>query len=209
MEFKDVYVDNLPDAYRKSESSNNYKILDISQSAVNLANNDIEDIFESLDLENAYGKTLDLYGEMFNQTRGLASDAQYRVLIKSRIMRNLLNGSYNSMLKAALLIFNCNPEDFFLEESENPATVDLVVLPLASIIHSGFSASQAIQIIKLLVPIGVKVNSINLEGTFEFCDGENDSVYDENKGFAISEDDQSIGGFLGYLSSGDEDPLPI
>lgn len=209
MEFKDIYVDNLPDAYRKSESSNNYKILDISQSAINLANNDIEDIFESLDLENAYGKTLDLYGEMFNQPRGLASDAQYRVLIKSRIMRNLLNGSYNSMLKAALLIFNCNPEDFSLEESENPATVDLVVLPLASIIRSGFSASQAIQIIKLLVPIGVKVNSINLEGTFEFCDGENDSVYDENKGFAISEDDQSIGGFLGHLSSGDEDPLPI
>lgn len=207
-EFNSEYVKNLPDTYKKSEDSNNYKILNTVQGTATQLKNDTEDVFNSLDIEQATGKTLDLYGDMLGQARGLSDDAKFRTLIKSRIMRNLMNGDYNSLMKAACMIFNCEPHEFHIAESDQPATVDVITLPLASLNYVGVTAEQTIELINHLVPVGINVKSISLAGTLEFSNSETD--YDEEKGLAISDDDQSIGGYLGFLAENDSDkPLPI
>ena len=61
---RENYAKNLPDAYAKAEGSNNAKLLKIEKDAVDLLREAIAAISESLDLDKATGKTLDLYGEM-------------------------------------------------------------------------------------------------------------------------------------------------
>lgn len=207
-EFNSEYIKNLPDTYDKRESSNNYKILNIAQGIATDIKKDIEDVHNSLDIERATGKTLDLYGEMLGQPRGYATDPQYRVMLKAKIMRNSMNGDYNSLIKAACLMFNCEPNEFCIVEGEAPATVDVINLPYRVLNYVGVTAEQAVDLVEVLLPVGVTLNSITLEGTLEF--GETADEYDENTGFAISEIDQSIGGYLGFLASYDSaKPLPI
>lgn len=206
-EFNSEYVKNLPDIYKKSETSNNYKILNIVQGSAAELEEDIEIVFNSLDIEQATGNTLDLYGAMLGQARGFATDQQYRVMIKARIMRNIMSGDYASLMAAACLMFNCDSSEFYIQESEKPATIDVINLPYRVLNFIGLSAEQAVELIKVLMPVGVEVGSVALAGTFEF--GSTDDEYDESKGFAISEADQSIGGYFGYLGSGSDKPLPI
>lgn len=209
-EFNSEYVKNLPDAYNKSSDSNNYKILSLFKKDISKLKKDIEDVYKSLDLEQAAGKTLDLYGDMLGQDRGFATDDQYRVMIKSKIMRNLMNGDYTSFMKATCMMFNCEPSEFYINEGEDPATVDIITLPFRVLNYIGLSAELTVELIKILIPVGIGLNSVDLSGTFEFCESESDMDYDEEKGFAISEADQSIGGYLGYLFQNDKDkPLPI
>ena len=85
------HAKNLPDAYRKDKDSNNYKILEVERDAVSQLNAMLNQIYEITDLENATGKTLDLYGEKIGQDRGKATDEQYRVLIRAKAVRNLVN----------------------------------------------------------------------------------------------------------------------
>ena len=207
-EFKSVYVDNLPDVYRKDTSSNNYKILNIQKIEIDGIKEDTEDVYNTLDLDQATGKTLDLYGDMLGQVRGYATDDQYRVMIKSRIVRNLMTGSLDSIINAGCLMFGCDPSEMHIIEDESPAAVKIISLPYRVINYVGLSASQVVELIIKLVPVGITVKSAELQGTFEF--GTTDSEYDEEKGFAISEADQSIGGYLGYIYSAEnEQPLPI
>ena len=207
-EFKSVYVNNLPDVYRKDTDSNNYKILNIQKIEVDGIKKDTEDVYNTLDLDQATGKTLDLYGDMLGQARGYATDDQYRVMIKSRIVRNLMTGSLDSIITAGCLMFGCEPNEMHIIEDSSPAGVKVISLPYRVINYVGLSASQVIELIIKLVPVSITVKSAELQGTFEF--GTTDSEYDEDKGFAISEADQSIGGYVGYIYSAEnEQPLPI
>ena len=207
-EFKSVYVNNLPDVYRKDTDSNNYKILNIQKIEVDGIKKDTEDVYNTLDLDQATGKTLDLYGDMLGQARGYATDDQYRVMIKSRLVRNLMTGSLDSIITAGCLMFGCEPNEMHIIEDSSPAGVKVISLPYRVINYVGLSASQVIELIIKLVPVGITVKSAELQGTFEF--GTTDSEYDEDKGFAISEADQSIGGYVGYIYSAEnEQPLPI
>lgn len=207
-EFKSVYVNNLPDVYRKDTDSNNYKILNIQKIEVDGIKSDTEDVYNSLDLDQATGKTLDLYGDMLGQTRGYATDDQYRVMIKSRIVRNLMTGSLDSIITAGCLMFGCDPNEMHIVEDTSPASVKIISLPYNVINYVGLSASQVIELIIKLVPVGVTVKSAELQGTFEF--GTTDSEYDEDKGFADAETSPTMGGYLGYIYSAEsEQPLPI
>ncbi len=207
-EFKSEYVHNLPDTYRKDTESNNYKILNIAQAEIEKIKGDTETVYNSRDLDQARGKTLDQYGEMFGQPRGLATDAQYRTMIKSKITRNIMSGDLNSIINATSIMFGCNPNQVEITEMETPATVKIAGLPYNIINYAGLSVNQTLELIQKLIPAGVGVESIELNGTFEF--GTTDSEYDETKGFAISETDQSIGGYLGLINKPDQEtPLPI
>ena len=73
-------AERLPDCYRKDEYGNIYKLLYLNASAIEELKEDIFGCGESLDLKIATGKTLDLYGEMVEQQRGLLNDEQYRYM---------------------------------------------------------------------------------------------------------------------------------
>lgn len=228
-------VKNLPDAYAKTTDSNNFKILEIERVACNdlrktlwgyykcnvcgdtipfgeqmcpickkegVRVNGIDDI---LDLNNAKGNTLDLYGERVGQARGLANDDKYLLMIKSKILRNLSNGSYPSIANAICSTFNCEPSQVLIIDDTEPCTVKIVTLPLSIINGAGLTTSQTVAIIKSILPVGVSLTSFLFEGTFEFSSAENE--YDKEKGFANSESDQSIGGYLGVTSADTTDEL--
>lgn len=204
----DNLAKNLPDCYKKNKDSNNYKILEIERIAGAELRKCLNEIAVILDIENATGATLDAYGERYGQSRGIATDEQYRVMIKSKITRSLSSGSYIDVLNAICATFGCTFDDVTLTELSEPMAVALEKAPLEAIAKAGFTSSQAYQIIKSLLPTGVTLTSVLFEGTFEFSDIDNE--YDEDAGFAISEADQSIGGFLGATEGElSDDILPI
>ncbi len=212
----DNLAKNLPDCYKKDKSSNNYKILEIERTAGGELRENLTRIANILDIENATGAVLDAYGERFGQPRGKATDQQYRIMIKSKIAKISSSGSYKDIVDVICFAFGCTNNDVLIEESTTkPMTVSLEQLPVSAINSSGFTANQAYQLIKSMMPIGVDLQSILFEGTFEFSDEEYEE--DAEKGFsdvgAYPTDenyDSVIGGYLGMSASdATDDVLPI
>lgn len=203
--FNPDYVKNLPDAYRKDPDSNNAKILEIERDATASLRAAISGIYDSLDIDLATGNSLDLYGDMLGQKRGKATDAQYRIMLRNRIVRNFCNGDYNSVIQAISLVFECDPSEIQLVESEREPAVEIKGLPYTAINESGLSVEDAIKIIFDLIPAGVYAESVVFEGTFEF--GTTDMEADGAKGFADLE--QTTGGYFGFAASGTSSDLPI
>jgi hypothetical protein len=190
-------VKNLPDAYYKAATSNNAKLLDIEYDAVGVLRNEVNAIYDSLDIYKAYGKTLDMYGEIFGQLRGKATDEQYRILIKNRIIRNFCNADYNSLVNAICATFNCGITDIQLTELDDPCKLRLEKLPITKLVESNIDINTAVQIVQGLMPAGVQMEAIDFTGTFEFSGGI-ELIYDEATGFA--DDNQTIGGYLGLMA---------
>lgn len=203
----DNLAKNLPDAYRKDKDSNNYKILEVERYANADTRTALEQIANILDIDNAKGAVLDMYGARFGQARGVATDAQYIAMIKSKIIRGLCDGSYKGIVDSICYTFGCSADEVWISESDIPMTVNLEKAPLAAILKAGFSTEQAKQIIKNLLPVAVTLETVLFEGTFEFSEIENE--YDESAGFSDVEGGE-IGGFFGWVGSEESiAPLPI
>lgn len=202
-------VERLPDCYRKDVDSNNYKLLELNSLAIKELKADITAIKNVLDLNLAYGKSLDIYGDMLGQRRGLLNDEQYRYMLLARIGRNIVQGDYQSIMNTLVLMFGSQQgditlDDLDLEEEETPCVVKLSKFPISVLLNAGFSSRQAVTMIEMLLPICVTLSADNFEGTFEFA--ETADEYDANSGFADMA--QTIGGYLGLLL-GDDDKIPI
>ncbi|WP_195633352.1 hypothetical protein [Enterocloster bolteae] len=202
-------VERLPDCYRKDEDSNNHKLLELERLATEELRLDIKTVLDSLDLNQANGNTLDLYGDMLGQRRGLLNDEQYRYMILARIGRNVVQGDYNSVMSTLILMFGSQAGDITLDdlevvEGERPCVVRLTKFPVYVLINAGFSSRQAVAMIESLLPVCVTLSADNFEGTFEFADTAD--VYDEQAGFGNI--GQTIGGYLG-LYLGDDDKIPV
>lgn len=203
----------------QKDSSNNYRLLLLERCSVNglfntkgaLAKNglqiDIKAVDDVLDIENATGKTLDLYGEMVNQARGQADDAKYRLMIKSKVASNSVTGTHKSIVDAICLTFNCKPSQVSLREIKGkPCSVELADMPLGAIVEADLSPSQALAMIQRLLPTGIKIDSFALTGTFEFSSEE--SELNQNTGFA--DDNSTYGGYFGLMTGEENDVvLPI
>ena len=203
----DNHVKNLPDCYKKTADSNNAKILEIEKNEMTKIRTTLNQVEDILTLSKATGKTLDMYGMRVGQPRGLTSDDQYRMLILAKIMRNLSNGSIPSIIDCLSKTFSCEKSDIQLTESATECKIDIASLPLSVINKAGFTTSQVTAIIKSLLPVGLTVESLIYEGTFEFASGEGET--DNDKGFCDVEGG-TIGGYLGYLQGDENEPiLPI
>jgi hypothetical protein len=206
-------VNNLSDRFAKAETSNNFKILQVEKNAVDELSTDIDKVYSALDIDTATGKTLDLYGEIVNQPRGLATDVQYRLMIKSKIMQNLSGGDFKSVLNAIYFTFSCDPSDISIIET-SPCTVKVEKLPFSVLSEAGINSTQTMAIIKRLMPAGVKIEAFSFDGTFAFCESEADMKVDgATKGFTDTEanlkNKDATGGYLGAIYVGDEKDLPI
>lgn len=212
-------INNLPDAYKKTPESNNYKILETERYINEILRDDLRLIDEMLDITKASGKTLDLYGERVGQKRGAATDEQYRILILAKIARNLSNGTHESVVNCMCLTFSCEPSEvWFVDEDKKTCTVSIKQLPIEKIEQAGFTQKQALAIIKALIPVSVTLEDYYVESTFEFSAGEDDMYKEENeeKGFSgerkLSDGTTKTiyGGYFGYYFASDNEPtLPI
>lgn len=201
-------IKEFPDCYYKKSDGNLYKLMQLQKMAVNDLQKDIEDALESLDIYQAYGKTLNLYGETEGQARGLLNDEQYRYMILLRVGIDNVQGTYESIMQVILQMFNCKPGTVKLDDIEvaesKPCVVKLTKFPVQVLIDAGFSSRQATQMIEKLLPIGVSLAADNFDGTFEFA--ESDVEFDANAGFADAVGNG--GGYFGLLL-GDDDIIPV
>ena len=205
--FQEEYIKNLPDCYNKKPTSNNYKIMQLLKYDDEQFQSVLQELKDSLSLDNAKGYTLDLYGEMAGQKRGLATDEQYKILIKTKIERNRCNADYKSFVRCICRILNCGATEILLEEMEAPATVRMVYVPLDKILAADLTTSQFTQILKSLLPAGITLESSLYSGTFMFSNSELEASTDA--GFCQNEGDE-YGGYFGVLSDDETDTvLPI
>lgn len=203
---RDDLVRNLPDAYRKDAESNISKVLLIEKEEMDRLRAEARAVLDSLDLDKAYGKTLNLFGEAVGQERGKATDSQYRTLIKSRIMRNFANGDHNGVVQLLAMIFNCGPAEILLTELEIPCKVRVDKLPFSLMNSANLDINTILNIVREVLPVGVAMDSVSFTGTFEFSTG-SELVYDETKGFADAA--QTVGGYFGYVFSDVPTDLPV
>lgn len=197
------YVSALPDSYKKHSESNNYKLLQLEQGLISAFRTDIEAVQETLNIYTATGKTLDYYGATYNQPRGSMTDEQYRYIILQKVARTQAKGDANSVILALASAFDVDPSAFKLADTENTCEVAVSELPYSVLQHAGLTGGQMTQIIKSLLPVGVRLAPLNLEGTFEFAATYGEQ--DDEAGFGDIE--QTVGGYFGYLAT-DEIDIP-
>jgi len=198
-------VKNLPDAYAKGRDSNNAKLLEIDKLALDDLRAAVNAIADSLDIDKATGKTLDLYGDMFGQPRGAATDEQYRILIKNRVIRNMASADHTSIVNAICTTFDCDPSEVLLTELDEACRVNVEGLPISKLNESNIDLNTAVQIVAGLMPAGVFVEAMEFTGTFEF--GGTELEYDVEKGFG--NEDQTIGGDFGLRADSHGSNLPV
>ena len=203
-EFKfDNLVSNLPDSFAKSKDSNNYKLLATEKYISDIIYNDIQDLFNALDIDNASGKVLDMYGGRLGINRGAMTDEQYLIMLKAKIAQNLSDGTRESISNVLSFILECQTADIQIRSGTNTGEVIIENIPLLLLINAGFDIEQIIGIVNIILPVGVKVASHSFSGTFEFGSAENE--YDQNKGFA--DDDMTIGGYFGIETTMEQEAL--
>ncbi|WP_368784360.1 hypothetical protein, partial [Acinetobacter baumannii] len=119
----------------------------------------------------------------------------------------------NKIIEVLSTTLDCMPSDihvYSLKEigEEEPAAIIIQKAPLAALNKVGMSLTQFLQIVQKAAAGGVRVVSINLEGTFQFSS--KPSVLETDHASGFSDVGQTIGGYLGAVISDAEDvKLPI
>ncbi|WP_150283801.1 DUF2612 domain-containing protein [Rummeliibacillus sp. TYF-LIM-RU47] len=200
------------DYFKKNEDSNLYKLVSLFSSELERIKETNKLIVEWRDIDKAQGKALDLIGENINQSRGVATDEVYRVLLKSKIARNLSDGTINTIINVIAIALSTDKKSIKIVEgwtdelNPEPASIKLMEMPLEAINRAGIDPANFVRIIQKTVAGGVKVQSIELNGTFEF--GDTSLAIDNSKGFA--DIDGTTGGYLGAaFNPSTEQDLPI
>lgn len=202
----------LPDFLRKK---NNYKLLSIFTEQFEKLHTTINRVGEWRDIDNAEGTTLDDIGTNVNQPRGRANDEVYRILLKSKIARNLSDGTINTIIRVIATALSVPKNQIKIQEKwhdeyePEAAAIKLIEMPLAKINEAGMDPRHFVAIVQKTVAGGVKVEAVELSGTFEFGSVSAASNTDTTKGFG-SVNDPSVGGHFGavYTQENIED-LPI
>ena len=204
----------IPDAFAKTKETNFGKLFIILNQQITSLTQTLEKVENWRSIDEARGTVLDKIGADLEQYRGLADDEIYRLLIKSRIIRAQSSGTFDDIIRAICATVDCQPSDISviaatesndLNLNDEPLAVVIERTPLGSLNAIGMNVGTFTKIVEHSVMAGVRVISINLEGTFEFSESYDD--YDELKGFANEEG--TIGGFFGdtYLDTGVDLPI--
>lgn len=156
------YAKNLPDAYRKDKESNNYKILEVEKQSTQMFNDDAENVFESLDIWQATGKTLDLYGEIYNLPRKDMNDDQYRIMILLKLAQNRSGSDHASIVSTLASVLGVPVDTFWMTDSDVPGNVDINALPYNVIQEAGVSIVEVWTRLKALLAAGVGIERFNV-----------------------------------------------
>jgi len=204
-------LSKLTDALAKNPESNIGKTFAVFNQHYEAVADTLDRMQEWVDLDKAMGKELDEIGADIQQPRGLANDAQYRMMIRSKRARVQSDGTFNAIIDAMAKTLNCKPKDMsFLSNIEaggnEPLALVIEKLPLAIMLKAGLTQSQLIALVERVAAGDVRVSSANFEGTFEF--GTIAMEQDNQKGFGNVAG--TAGGFFGslYVPDGDQ-KLPI
>jgi len=203
----------FPDVYDKRPESNLGKLMAIFAEQFSKIEQTLITIEAWRDIDAAAGTTLDRIGENVGQDRGSATDEVYRMLIKSKIARNLSTADINTIIRVIAIAVGAPYEEIEVRAKYDdpvdpePAAISLIGLPLSYVNRIGISLGQFARIIQKTAAAGVRVNSVQLQGTFEF--GDLPLTQSTTAGFGDAAD-PVMGGYFGAAFDPNEDPdLPI
>lgn len=206
-------ISRFVDHFKKDNTSNIAKLMYIFNDQLLQLQETTERVGDWRDIDNAQGKALDDIGSNVNQPRGKATDEVYRILLKSKIARNLSDGSINTIINVIAVALSVPTSQIRIVEKwhdelePEPAALKLIEMPLQRINEAGLDPVNFVRIIQKTVAAGVKVQAIELSGTFEFGDLSNG--IDINRGFGDVENELT-GGYLGAVYTPAQDnELPI
>lgn len=206
-------LSRFTDAYNKHPNSNLGRLVSILHSQFQNIENVLETIQEWREIDQAQGTTLDRIGENIVQARGIATDEVYRILLKSKVARNLSKTDINTIVEVLALALDCHVSEIRIEEKymnpnePEPAALSLLCVPIARLNEVGMSPYQFAQIIQKTVAAGVRVAQIDLFGTFILA-SKRAEVEKSKFGFANVE--MTRGGALGTVYvPGNNYELPI
>lgn len=192
--------------YSSKPDSNIAKLIAILAAELDKVKGTFEKMDEWRDIEKAKGQTLDLIGTNVNQYRGVSTDEIYRILIKSKIARNLSTGDIDTIIEVLSIALDTDPSDIVLQEEENKAAISVVKIPIERLNEVGMSGAQFGLLVKKVVAAGIKVQQVELSGTFSFASG-NVMEFDPDAGFADLE--ETVGGYFGEVFEPNQYELPI
>lgn len=205
-------LDQLPSNYSKSPDSNNAKLFRIFEKQEGVLRETYDRMRLWRDIEYAEGQVLDDLGENINQPRGVATDEVYRVLLKSKLARNLSTGDVNTIIQVLAIALDTDYSTIRIKPKWNdqddpePAAIKVIEVPLIRLNQVGLSPDQFARIVQKTVSAGVRVESVQLKGTFEF--GGLSLETDSEAGF--SDIEGTVGGYFGsaFVPSHDQN-LPL
>jgi hypothetical protein len=167
-------------------------------------------LVEVIDMDKAFGVTLERIGANVNQGRGRVNDTTLRTLIKAKIASDMSEGTIKTMLDVIGFIVGAKSQvqlsELFYSPSAPEEAAIAITVPLENVIDSGLTLNYFVNLIARVRSAGIRINA-DIQGTFEF--GSVDEYgHEYETGFA--DEEQTIGGTLGALFDNDSDePLPI
>lgn len=177
-------ISKFADYFAKRQGSNLNKLINIFSDEFEEVKDTLELIIAWREIDRAKGVVLEAIGENVNQKRGFASDDVYRVLLKSKIARNLSDGSINHVINVLSVSLNVRPDEVKIvelwSETQKSAALRIDLLPYDAINRTGIDGYNLMDMIRQTVAGGVTVDAVALTGTFEFSDF---MKYDEETSF--------------------------
>ncbi|WP_223068473.1 hypothetical protein [Paenibacillus caui] len=206
-------LSRFADVFNKDPNSNLGRLIGILHAQLQEMGEAFETVRSWRGIDEAQGTTLDLIGQNVAQPRGAATDEIYRVLIRSKIARNLSKTDINTIIQVLALALNCDVADIRIQEKFNdpaqpePAALSLIRVPIKRLNEVGMSPLQFGQIIQKTVAAGVRVAMIELSGTFRLASGYSTL---EQASFGLADPEMTTGGTLGEVYvPGNDYTLPI
>lgn len=154
-------VSLFTDHFRKDEESNTYKLMQLFSDELQLLEETNNRIIEWRNIDKAEGKQLDLIGQNIVQPRGTATDEVYRIMLKTKIARNLADGTLNGLITAIAYVLQVDKREIKVTEMwdllNQPACIAVEAIPLDKINNAGLTANEFEDILRSLVSAGVKL----------------------------------------------------
>ncbi|MEJ8306672.1 hypothetical protein [Saccharibacillus sacchari] len=201
------------DVYNKDPNSNIGLLISILHGQLASVLATFERTREWKSIDAAEGVGLDRIGENVVQPRGASTDEVYRVLLKSKVARNLSTSDIDTIIRVLALALDADPSEVKIrpkwadKDDPEPAALSLIKVPIRRLNEVGMSPFQFAQIIQQTVAAGVRVAQIELAGTFRLSPKYAEVVKGTN---GLADDEMTRGGRLGEVYvPGDDYALPI
>lgn len=145
----------------KEEGSNLYSLMSVYSDELMLLKETNDRIMDWRNIDNAEGKQLDLIGRDLLKPRGTATDAQYRIMLKTKIAQNLADGTINGLINAMSYALQLPKSEILVTELwevlDMPAALALEALTPEKVKDANFTQQDFQNLLKILVAAGVKL----------------------------------------------------
>lgn len=195
-----------PHTYRKDRQSIWGKLLGVLTGEIDKVKQVAAGIRSIRDIDQAGGRNLDLIGANVQQERGNTSDRLYRVLIKTKIARNINEGNIDNLITVISLALGCKETEVSIRERwelDPPRSAGLVIeVPCNSLNAIGMTPEQFTTLMNRMVATGIGVAAL-YTGSFSFSSLPDQPEIDPECGF----DQGILGAYFSLNHGGDELPL--